>query len=86
MVGSFNPKSVWEPFGAFSMGVIRGDGRIVYLKGQVALDKEGRVVGKGDMRAQTRRVLENIARDKGDAFIFGGHKGGGRRGEPRLHQ
>jgi len=42
------------------MGVIQGDGQIVYLKGQVALDSEGQIVGKGDMRAQVRKTLENI--------------------------
>ena len=41
------------------MGVIQGEGQIVHLKGQVALDKGGRVVGKGDLAAQTR-TLENI--------------------------
>lgn len=60
MIDSFNPPNVWSPFGAFSMGVIQGDGQVVYLKGQVSLDRDGRVVGKGDMRAQTRRTLENI--------------------------
>jgi len=33
MIDSFNPQSVWKPFGAFSMGVIQGEGQIVYLKG-----------------------------------------------------
>jgi enamine deaminase RidA (YjgF/YER057c/UK114 family) len=42
------------------MGVIQGDGQVVYLKGQVALDKDGQVIGKGDMRAQTRQTLANI--------------------------
>ena len=60
MVDGFNPESVWAPFGAFSMGVIQGEGQVVYLKGQVALDKDGKVVGKDDMRAQTRKTLENI--------------------------
>jgi 2-iminobutanoate/2-iminopropanoate deaminase len=60
MVDGFNPPNVWAPFGAFSMGVIQADGQIVYLKGQVALDREGQVVGKGDMRAQVRKALENI--------------------------
>jgi len=60
MVDSFNPPGVWSPFGAFSMAVIQGTGQVVYLKGQVALDEQGRVVGKDDMRAQTRRTLENI--------------------------
>jgi 2-iminobutanoate/2-iminopropanoate deaminase len=42
------------------MAVVQGHGQVVYLKGQVALDQDGAVVGKGDMRAQTRKVLDNI--------------------------
>ena len=60
MAHMFNPPDVWSPFGAFSMGVAQGDGRIVYLKGQVALDRDGQIVGRGDMQAQLRKVLENI--------------------------
>lgn len=60
MIESFNPPETWSPFGAFSMGVIQGEGQVIYLKGQVSLDRDGKVVGKGDMRAQTRRTLENI--------------------------
>jgi 2-iminobutanoate/2-iminopropanoate deaminase len=60
MIDAFNPPDVWQPFGAFSLGVIQGEGQIVHLKGQVALDREGRVVGPGDMRAQVRQVLENL--------------------------
>jgi len=33
MVDSFNPQSVWKPFGAFSVGVVPGKDKIVYLKG-----------------------------------------------------
>ena len=62
MVDSFNPPGVWAPFGAFSMAVIQGAGQIVHLKGQVALDEQGHVVAKDDMRAQTRKTLENIQR------------------------
>ena len=60
MIDSFNPENVWQPFGAFSMGVIQGDGQIVHLKGQVALNANGEKIGKGDMRIQTEQVLENI--------------------------
>jgi 2-iminobutanoate/2-iminopropanoate deaminase len=60
MIDSFNPSGVWSPFGAFSMGVIQGQGQIVHLKGQLSLDREGRVVGVGDMLMQTRQTLENI--------------------------
>ncbi|SOT44054.1 hypothetical protein F01_460422 [Burkholderia cenocepacia] len=51
MAEAVNPPEVWAPFGAFSMAMIQGDGRIVHLKGQVALDRDGQVVGAGDMRA-----------------------------------
>ncbi|HEX3497774.1 MAG TPA: RidA family protein [Stellaceae bacterium] len=60
MIDAFNPPDVWAPFGAFSMAAIQGDGQVVHLKGQIALDRDGAVVGAGDMRAQTRQVLENI--------------------------
>ena len=32
----------------------------LYISGQVALDPGGNVVGRGDMRAQSQRVFENI--------------------------
>jgi 2-iminobutanoate/2-iminopropanoate deaminase len=60
LVDAVNPKAIWPPFGAFSMAVIQGEGQIVHLKGQVALDQAGQVVGAGDMRVQVRKVLENI--------------------------
>ena len=60
MAEAFNPPNVWAPFGAFSMGVIQGEGQVIHLKGQVALDESGQVVGVNDMRAQVRRTLENM--------------------------
>ena len=60
MAQMFNPPNIWSPFGTFSMGVVQGDGQVNYLKGQVALDQNGLVVGRQDMKAQVRKVLENI--------------------------
>ena len=60
MIDAVNPPGVWSPFGAFSMAVVQGDGQIVHLKGQVSLDRDGQIVGKDDMRAQVRKVLENV--------------------------
>jgi len=64
MAESYNPDSLWAPFGAFSMMVLQGGGQVVHLKGQVSLDAEGQVVGargtEGDMQAQVRQVLTNI--------------------------
>jgi enamine deaminase RidA (YjgF/YER057c/UK114 family) len=56
----FNPSGVWQPFGPFSLAAVQGDGRILHLKGQVSLDRDGKLLGAGDMRAQVRQVLENI--------------------------
>jgi len=60
MAESFNPDDIWAPFGAFSMMTLQGNGQIVHLKGQVALDQSGQVVGPDDMRVQVRQVLINI--------------------------
>jgi enamine deaminase RidA (YjgF/YER057c/UK114 family) len=60
VIQAFNPANVWQPFGMFSMAAVQGEGRIVHLKGQIALDKDGTVVAKGDMRGQTRKTLENV--------------------------
>ncbi|CAA9502569.1 MAG: RidA/YER057c/UK114 superfamily protein [uncultured Rubrobacteraceae bacterium] len=46
--------------GAFSAGVEAPAGRTVYVSGQVSMDAEGNVVGEGDARAQTEKVLENV--------------------------
>ena len=36
-------------------------GRTVYIAGQVAVDRDGTLVGPGDMGAQARQVFENLA-------------------------
>jgi reactive intermediate/imine deaminase len=37
-------------------------GNTVYVAGQLALDKDGKLVGANDIAAQTRQVFENIRR------------------------
>ena len=59
-INSFDPDSVWKPFGAFSQAVVQGTGKIVHLKGQVSLDREGEIVGDRDIDAQVEKALENI--------------------------
>jgi enamine deaminase RidA (YjgF/YER057c/UK114 family) len=36
--------------------------RIIYVSGQIARDAEGKVIGKGNMRAQIEKVAENVER------------------------
>jgi enamine deaminase RidA (YjgF/YER057c/UK114 family) len=39
---------------------ITGGARMILISGQVAQDAEGKVVGAGDMRAQSKQVFENL--------------------------
>ena len=54
-----NPPSLMKPKGFSHAAETRG-GRTLYLSGQVAKDRDGHVVGKGDLVAQFRQVCENL--------------------------
>ena len=51
-----------RPVGPYSNGVkVRlADATLLFISGVVAFDSDGRVVGKGDLRAQTIKVMENL--------------------------
>ena len=53
-----DPGWQWDDNFNLSQGIQIGD--TVYTSGQVALDSDGKVVGDGDMKAQTRQALENV--------------------------
>lgn len=40
---------------------VEGSAKVVFISGQVAWDANGKVVGKGDMRAQSEQVFNNVA-------------------------
>jgi len=54
-----NPPALSAPHGYSHVVVVRS-GRTVYLAGQVPLDRNGALVGAGDLAAQTRQVFENM--------------------------
>ena len=47
---------------AYTHVVTVSGGRTVFVSGQVALDEKGSLVGKGDLRAQTKQAFENLKR------------------------
>ena len=55
---NLTPASLGTPIAPFVPGTKRGS--FVFTSGQVALDKEGNLVGQGDVGAQTRQVLQNV--------------------------
>ena len=54
-----NPPTLAKPVG-YSHGFEVQGGKTLYMAGQVATDKTGTVVGKGDLVAQFRQVCENL--------------------------
>ena len=54
-----NPSTLPPPVG-FAHGYEVRSGRVVFMAGQVARDREGRVVAPGDLVGQFRQVCENL--------------------------
>jgi enamine deaminase RidA (YjgF/YER057c/UK114 family) len=46
--------------GGYTHVVTANQGKMIFVAGQVALNKQLEVVGKGDLRAQTTQVFENL--------------------------
>jgi len=56
-----NPKALGAPPRFYSHAVsIEGPAKLVYVSGQVSMDQDGKVVGIGDMRAQSEQVFKNL--------------------------
>ena len=53
-----DPNWKWDDSFPLAQGLRVGN--LMFLSGQVALDSDGNVIGKGDLRTQTRQVFENI--------------------------
>ena|SRR6266536_2533700 len=55
-----NPPTLSKPTGYTHIVEVTGPAKIVYISGQIALDKDGKVVGAGDMKAQAEQVFKNL--------------------------
>jgi len=58
-VRHINPPTLSTPRG-YTHVVEATGGRTLYVSGQVAVDREGNLVGAGDVTAQARQVFENL--------------------------
>jgi 2-iminobutanoate/2-iminopropanoate deaminase len=54
------PRNLSDPRPRYSQGILADGGKLLFVAGQTASDKDGNVVGKGDIEAQTRQVFENL--------------------------
>jgi enamine deaminase RidA (YjgF/YER057c/UK114 family) len=54
-----NPKDLSDPV-TYTHIVTVNKGKTIFVSGQVSLNKQGEIVGIGDLRAQTTQVFENL--------------------------
>ena len=59
LVQPVNPPSLAKPAG-YSHGIEVQGGKALYVAGQVAFDKDGKLVGAGDIVAQFRHICQNL--------------------------
>ncbi len=65
------PKQLSDPRPRYSQGILTKPGRLLFIAGQTATDKDGNVVGKGDIEAQAHQVFKNLGavlKDAGGSF------------------
>ena len=55
------PKSLSDPRPRYSQGILVTGGKLIFIAGQTASDKDGNVVGKEDIEAQTHQVFKNLS-------------------------
>ena len=54
------PQSLSDPRPRYSHGIVTQPGKLLFISGQTASDKNHNVVGKGDIEAQAKQVFENL--------------------------
>jgi 2-iminobutanoate/2-iminopropanoate deaminase len=57
---TIQPKTLNDPRPRYTHGILNQGGKLLFIAGQTASDKDGNVVGKGDIRAQARQVFDNL--------------------------
>ena len=53
-------KGLSEPISHYTDAVVAGPGRPIYVSDQGSVDETGKLVGRGDVVAQTRKTLDNM--------------------------
>lgn len=54
------PKTLDDPRPRYTHAIQTTGSKVLYISGQTASDKDGKVVGKGDIKAQTEQVFANL--------------------------
>jgi enamine deaminase RidA (YjgF/YER057c/UK114 family) len=57
---NINPDTLLSPRGYSHVVSVEGARKLAFIAGQVAIDKEGKIVGPGDLTAQIKQVAHNL--------------------------
>jgi 2-iminobutanoate/2-iminopropanoate deaminase len=57
---TIQPKTLNDPRPRYTHGILNQGGKLLFIAGQTASDKDGNVVGKGNIVAQTEQVFANM--------------------------
>ena len=60
LVKRTNPPTLSTPTGYTHVVEVSGPAKMIYISGQIALDKGGNLVGGADMKAQAEQVFKNL--------------------------
>jgi enamine deaminase RidA (YjgF/YER057c/UK114 family) len=55
-----NPPTLLQPRGYTHIVTVDGPGKMVFISGQVSVDKEGKLVGAGDLKTQIKQAGTNL--------------------------
>src|SRR5512142_1499745 len=55
-----NPPTLSTPTGYTHVVEVSGPAKTIYISGQIALDRNGNLVGGADMKAQAEQVFKNL--------------------------
>ena len=57
---NINPDTLLAPRGYSHAVTVEGAQKLAFIAGQVAVDKEGKIVGQGDLTTQIKQVARNL--------------------------
>jgi enamine deaminase RidA (YjgF/YER057c/UK114 family) len=55
-----NPPTLLQPRGYTQVVTVEGGGKMVFISGQVAVDKDGKLVGPGNLKTQILQAASNL--------------------------
>jgi 2-iminobutanoate/2-iminopropanoate deaminase len=55
-----NPPTLSKPTGYTHVVEVTGPNRTIYISGQIAYDRDGKLIGPGDMKALAEQVFKNL--------------------------